>query len=348
MKNPVQKEERIRKINEAIAAGFIGAREISEITDINEDIIYRYSSKGLIRLKAVNTDDNPEGFIYGTRRDPQKDRLINEGLSLVRIAEDFCVTGEAIRQYIVRTGQHDLWEEKKEFYKINIKNERVSILELINQRIDLLVNKETWSRRKALEYKLKTINNTRSLPLEKLVQLFERYEAAKDEDKKLSLEELSEGLMSIKGASKILRAVGLEPCYGSIERSGPITRYKLEAIERAYSEMSDGDIAYFLGLKYYNVRQFRLRKGLKRKFQKPVYSIIPREGLFLTYRLTSQIYEAAESGFTREETTELLDIDIRQTNFALIKRSEIEPRLIDKLRPLYNSALINKPYKINF
>ncbi|MEK6940231.1 MAG: hypothetical protein AABX31_05895, partial [Nanoarchaeota archaeon] len=69
------------------------------------------------------------------------------------------------------------------------------------------------------------------------------------------------------------------------------------------------------------------------------------KGTSLTYRLASQIYEAADLGFNSTEVTELLDTTPRVVEYALTERKTLESKIINALQVLYPEENIYKPYR---
>jgi hypothetical protein len=64
------------------------------------------------------------------------------------------------------------------------------------------------------------------------------------------------------------------------------------------------------------------------------------------YRL-SQIYEAADSGFTAEDTATLLGAQLGRVKEGLVRRVQYEPVIVQGLQVLFEDQTITKPYLLN-
>ena len=126
----------------------------------------------------------------------------------------------------------------------------------------------------------------------------------------------------------------------------PTPQNKKEALKRAIDlEMSAGDIGHFVGVERYVAQQ-----NMKRYGRKPCVRHRPIKyfGLsqFVNYTLASQVYEAKDLGFTREEIVELLNLDGGVVDYALRNRRKIGRKIKDALKILYPERKSNKPYLI--
>ena len=60
--------------------------------------------------------------------------------------------------------------------------------------------------------------------------------------------------------------------------------------------------------------------------------------------MASQIYEASDLGFNKEEIMELLDANERVLDHSLENRGTIETKIKDALRVLYPDREFDRPY----
>lgn len=209
--------------------------------------------------------------------------------------------------------------------------------------------KASWAEQKAFDF-------TRSVPrtaysFEQLTKLFQTYKNAKDNKEALSLDELSKEAGLLPACiSTILRTSRLESMIrpGNKSRLSASTEKK-EALNRTYYlEMSNTDIAYFLGLSKENVEQFYKKfateQGINRR---PVVHAVPLSpsNKKLTNRLASQIYEAQDADFSLEEIVELLETDLEVISYITHNRKIIGSKIIHALQVLYPNQHVTKPYK---
>lgn len=298
------------------------------------------------------------------------EKLIKEGKNTSEIAKIMKITWQGVHYILKRYGFEEFYKEaqikKEEENKTNkkeeIKNKQI-LVNLIYQRTLQLAEKESFGARKAIEYMINRNNTNINYlsPTENLSKyrysytelktIFDRYNEAQQKRIKLSLEEIVEGLdIDPMGASRILKKSGLEPMYGTRERSSPTSKEKVVAIKRAYStDLSYSDIGYFLSIPHYIcIQRSKKYRGLKKPIKIWYNTQNNKKGIevYLSYSLASQIYEAQDLGFNEQETSYLLDTKDFAVEYALEHRNEIEPRLINYLKILYNSPRHNNPYKI--
>lgn len=303
------------------------------------------------------------------------EKLIKEGKNGSEIAKLMNISKGWAYQIIEKYELKDLYkkiqiekqlkkkaDEEKERHEEKEENgTRRDILKLFSQRALHLAEKESWGARKAIEYLLCTKGEITYYPPEKeykthhsffeLKTIFDRYHEAEQKGIKLSLEEIAEKLdIYASSCGLILKKSGLEPMYGTRKRSSPISEEKIEAIKRAYATgLTFVDIGYFLNLPHYTCQQrtkkSREQKKLIKIWSKRIEECAPHTEASLSYRLASQIYESIDLGFNQEQTSFLLDAKDFVVEYALEHRTEIEPKLIDQLKILYNNPNHNKPYK---
>ncbi|MBI5002218.1 hypothetical protein HZC31_02440 [Candidatus Woesearchaeota archaeon] len=189
-------------------------------------------------------------------------------------------------------------------------------------------------------------DKSRKISLEKLENLFQIYGQAQNAGEKLSLEELSQqsGIF-FTTISRIFRDVGLEPLYGTRERK-VVPMYKKEAVHRAIDlEMNSTDIAYFVGVPGYVALQNMKCYGREKQDRFLMQQIGTRHDMIcLGYRHGSQVYEAMDAGFTREEILQLTELPEKAYDSILKRRSEIEPKIIRALQVMYDAPEHTVPY----
>ena len=290
----------------------------------------------------------------------ERDRLIDLGLSLKEISEISGVSYQAISIYIMFSGKSKKWKYKRDNIKkreIEIKEEirneelkRVKCLEEITAQIfshmKYQAEIEGWPSIKAVEY---SATRKRKLPykFEDLITVFKRYKKAAGSDTRLSYRELCEGTkISEMILSHILKNVNLKPFYEEFSNVRRLTESDKETLQKILNlGFPVPDIGYFLGVLPSTISQFYKRRNIK--IYRTETRIRPKgTSEVLTYRLASQFYEAMDIGFDTQEIMELYDRDIGVIELAKEKRSEIEPKIINLLRVMYNSE-INKPYLEN-
>lgn len=294
------------------------------------------------------------------KRTTQRDELFSKGIeqasTLAELGKSIGVTREAARLYLHQTGLHETWKEKRNQQKQERDLERrtaqqkleteqetkAQFLYLLKEHLHQKAEQEGWVTQKAVgSFYTK---DRRTYKLEDIYAVFQKYEQAQKEGKKLSLEKLAEGTPFVfPRVGRILREVGVEPMHGARDRT--ITpQWKVSAINRAYKSipMTAFDIAYFLDLPYHVVNQRFFAKGKRSNLPLFAKSFGDEK---LTYRLASQIYEAADLGFNKTEVTELLETASKVVAYALTERKTVESKIINALQVLYPEEEIKKPYR---
>ena len=284
----------------------------------------------------------------------QRDKLIKQGLTLQGIAEKEGLTRERIRQYINERGLYEVWRKAREAEKDKPRQEKElrkntirEILGLIEHSVvDRLVEEDRWAAGKSLEY-LRSIKKKQSknYNISELFTIFKRYDEARKNGYKLSLEGLGRGVRNMYSSEvgRVLKRVGLEALYGA--RVTIISENK-ERTKRSISiPIPLIDIAYFLGVNYNSFLQYLSRWNLNDK--RPVANELIK-GVCkhpLSYRLASQIYQAMDLGFNSQEIVELFDAKKKTVDYALAFREEVGPIIVNALQTLYPERKISKPYK---
>ena len=294
----------------------------------------------------------PEDIIAYKQR-PEIDALIAEGRTLLEIGDEVGLSRERVRQYIVESGQYKQYRNKREEVKNSPKIEENKFKELqglflsaVRTRTEELAKEEGFATEKAVEYLHSyryNFDKEHKYPFDLLYTVFQRYENAFKRGKRLSLEELGEGLgLYDAGVGRILARVGLEPMYGNLIRTIKV-REKNDAVQRGVAtEFTNTDLAYFLGLPEHTPRNRFSYKKIKRKKNKPLAGFGNRE--YLSHRSASEIYEAEDCGFKKREIITLVNKSKRLVDYALEHRKEIEPKIIKGLKILYGNTQINTPY----
>ena len=132
-----------------------------------------------------------------------------------------------------------------------------------------------------------------------------------------------------------------------------ITKETKESLKRALElPLTNQDLGYFLGIPDY-VAKYTLRK--LGRITPPKSFIIylgknvnglkladPKHAL--TYRAASQIYEAKDLGFKKDEIIELLSTSELVVDYAMLHERELSGDLVSMLKTLHNDPSISKPY----
>ncbi|HLC55399.1 MAG TPA: hypothetical protein VJJ75_02595 [Candidatus Nanoarchaeia archaeon] len=210
------------------------------------------------------------------------------------------------------------------------------VCHLLEQKLETASQAEKW----AIQY-MERINWNKNTNIERILRFFQYYSEVKSQGKKIPVWEFARNVR-IGGShvNMIVDRIGLPtPGYRRYDkgpRKGPrgTTRRNARVIN-AYQKtvFSEQDIAYFERMTRENVK--RIVKNSRR-------SSLPATNLSLAH--TSQIYEADDLGFSREEIVQLLKIRPKKVEVALQLRQELESLIINELRILKQDHSINKPY----
>lgn len=286
----------------------------------------------------------------------RRDIAIKQGYSLGEISNLDGITRQAVSGYIIKTGRHDKWRNARQRIrekKRRSKEEREERKELVgNIAFSILGSAfrrkgfSEWAIQKARGYYLPRTNHPRTTKIEKLVELFESYKKALERGKKLSLGELSERVgIHFVNVGKIFRISGLEPLVrGRIKRlSEKEYREKEQALIECVniSSMNYTDLGHFLGTSRIFVREVLKRNNVRIPRHSLLFKLVEEK---LNYRGASQIYEAEEAGFSREEISELTGFGERSIDYALKNREKIGRDIIKVLKIIYPEREIKCPY----
>ncbi len=292
------------------------------------------------------------------------DSLIEQGKSQEEIGASQNKTREWARQYIMSSGWYGQWVQKRQeqtqqFQDKKEKATRTQLLSLLSQRLVHTAATESWAHQKAAEYFVQVSKIKHKTPFSAYLTLFQTYEQAQQQGEKLTLQELAKraGFAGATSVKKIFAAVNVEPMFGNCIRRPKI---KLEAMARdAQMGLSAIDIGYFVDIPSTNAWNYistHYGSATPTTVIELRYTNIKsmKRELKINFSLASQIYEAADAGFSVDEIRELLPImsggvkhDSNKIKELLNCRSEIEPTLITLLQKLYDLPQLDTPYKIN-
>ncbi|MDO8508631.1 MAG: hypothetical protein Q7S27_03015 [Nanoarchaeota archaeon] len=348
-------EQRAEVIIGLIKNGAESQTEIARTMGLSINVI-RYQAKiSGIELPKGKRGVKPKGRLIDI------DELIEKGWKLLDIGQKIGLTHQAVRHYIIRSGQYDNWVRKRiENTGINSGDKyfggvnklhvlQSSFLSSIKERTRQLAENKDFATQKAVEYLHSyKFSKENSYSFSRLHNIFKKYENALKKGEKLTLDELGkvENIWS-GGVGRILERVGLEPLFGKRETKVQYYREKNEATNRGfYSDFSGKDIAYFLDLPAWvpvmRFSQKEKRRSIKNRGIKLFGFGLG--GVLLTYKLASEIYEAKDAGFDTEEIRELTETKSEVVDYTLSHRKEIEPKIINGLKILYYGSVVRKPY----
>lgn len=339
-------DPRAEAIRKALANGADSVQDVINQSGLTRTNIYKIASQAGVDL--------PER-IYACA--PQIDNLIGKGKNLREMEKAMTYKGrwsyETIRKYINDSGQYERWMRNKKRAKTLARNQRQRWLSTLGNLVYVLketlfesAKKEGWAYQKTIEYL--NLHESSTYEPANIVELFRRYESMKKSGNKASLKELGEGLdLPAPSVGNILSEVGLEPLYGSLERHVLTEEVKL-AIERgAALPMPRKDIAYFVNLLFHsNVSSSVVGKRLLKLENRPKYRvfIILTGRKQLNFANASQIYEATDAGFSSDEIVQLTGSNRKIVDYALDKRSSIQPLIVNALNVLDPYRRFERPY----
>ncbi len=223
------------------------------------------------------------------------------------------------------------------------------LVTLIKQNTLKRAYAEGWATGKAYEYHLSRTEwkaGKGKIALSNLVTLFEEYQAAERADERKGIIGLGKKSSISSGqVSLILERVGLSPMYGTREHHDPTVEQK-EAMARAIDlPLSATDIAYFVGVSEWVVRdRYEIQKPNRtQEFLFRAYK--NKKGpFFITYRSASEIYAAADASFSKEDIAELIKKPIDLVDITLDRREEFTPKIISALQIIRNNQEVKTPY----
>ena len=334
------REEKINAIKQAKDDGYKSIKSIAIEVRLTESLTYTLIKEGEIDLPGIGLPVRP-----GTKRRPEIDNLIERGMSLqemrVELNKSIKISRERIRQYIIHSDQNPKWVEKKEEAEQGKKQSLENIIYILKTRVDELVKKESWAFQKAFEY-MESGSKKSGVQFGTLITAFERLEKGANYREKIELTVIADGLnMHLTTLGRIFRAVGVESMYNSKQRNIP-TEEKKEQIRRGYSlEMTVPDIGYFLEIPNNVVAGIFRKIGNRPRIKRYIARFGNKD---LIYRLASQIYEAEDLKFKKNEIAKLLDTNKAVVDYATANREALQQKIIGVMRILYHDNSINKPY----
>ena len=337
------KERRAERARATLNLIVRGLEEDKGIEEIAHDLGYSPSALH----KIVNSD--------GTSVKEIKKKVLEEkiktGLEMEKgydeIADELGCSTNRVRQVANQFGyNHRAMKERK----LNFVQDISSIIR--NAALQKAYG-ASWAFGKALEYAMTySKGGNRRYPIDKkfpmLFSLFSRYQNAFQKGEKRSLEELAdEAGFSFTYVGIILKRSGLEPLYGGRERH-LIPEEKIEAIKRSLDlEVSDPDIAYFIGVPSYVIANYLVKHGKNKGGKNHPVKSFSNPTVHLTHKRASQVYEAQDLSFGQKEIEEVLGLDSRAVSYALEHRKEVELRIIKALQTIYPARKISRPYLEN-
>ena len=250
-------------------------------------------------------------------------------------------TREAVRQNIKALGKEKWYKERRALYTIN-KQDKCTQLDTARQQLCSVVYQYILQRGEdgaavATLHCYQTMNFR--LEFTSIYGFFCSYQQYLKQGKKVSLLRLArESSLSPVTIRRLLRASGLSRLGNDYHKLSWESKSRL-ARGRKLS-LSAADIAYFVGVKDHSARHFLSRCSR---------SVLPGQGFYqghLTYRAASQIYEAADAGFTVLQMFEYFRNQFSPVTItrALDRRADIEPRIVQALQVLYPEKNIIKSH----
>ncbi len=344
-------EDRIEKIKQARNNGRY-AEDVAEEIGVPIKTLRIYANHNCIKLPPFRDQSNR----YSARRDSRKDELIKEGLKLEAIAHRFGITRERIRQYILVTRQHEIWEHAKEQRRYYEKQRDKMLGILINQIETAGLRNASVGEKLSYEKAIKYLANKKwhGIYFDELFSIYNDYFTFKERGEKVPLSWFAKKYDRWESViGRIFKNVGLKPLVKEPAKKRVATpKFKKQALERSVEvELSNRDISYFLKVSIDIPRFFfnDYYKGDKKR--RVVKSSIKRFGLLkmdtLYYRTASEIYEAKDADFRKEEILELCEINDEVYNYALKHKKEIADQIMRNLRIMFPNKPVTKPY-VNF
>ena len=282
-------------------------------------------------LIALPEDVEPY-YVY-----PEADKLIAQGATLRDIGAAMNKSHQWAHNYIVGSGRYAAWMSVADEEGRLRKEGEIKLVNLLRHR----VYEKDYAHAKVLQYlDSMKIRSTQSVPLESVLTIFQRYDAAVRDGKTLSLNQLGEGtgLFEI-GVSRILKRVDLEPMYGSAS----LTLYPQstkDALEHcAQFGWTPADAANFVGVHIYTARQqYKVRN--RSKSRRPVRF---DQQLFLM-RYASDIYRQFDGGVRPPDILTSLPINLSIMEHAVQHRSTFAPEIMEVLQIMHPDRTITAPY----
>jgi DNA-binding CsgD family transcriptional regulator len=353
--------KRKQQIESCINNGFQYIEDVASSLHINPlycyKLFYRFNMPPLPFRDPKNRlrSRNP-------RRKEVIDEIIREGVldSLEKIGNHNKVglTRERVRQYLEGTNQYTLWEETKKERKKVLEGLLSQILSihggLLSQIEHAGLKNASETDQLAYEKTKEYFEDKRFHPKDSsdfIFSLFKDYSTFQKQGKKVPLKWFAEKYDKLPpNIGKIFSRVG-SPTLGKPpgKKRVATSDYKKECLERAVEiEMTAPDIGYFLGLPAYILGLFfnRYYKGDKQRpcVNREIIKFGKERNKRVTYRLASQVYEARDAGFSREEIMQTHHLDDKIYAYIMDHEPTISGHIVHSLQQLFPDKPVEKPY----
>jgi DNA-binding CsgD family transcriptional regulator len=302
------------------------------------------------------TDENAQTALANTN--PEERELVKkilQGYSIYQIGKRFDFTYEWARQYIKDHQLYLLWQkartrakqrtsEKQHSEEKECTHARENFLSLLEARVQQHCSLElSWPEKKCVEhiYKRKRIQRN-NIPSQKILKVYQSYEKAKNEGKKISFESIGkEAGVSSLVAWRLIKKAGCKSLHWTyVRRHGISQEEKAQIREASLLQMPLQDLQYFSG---FSSTCF-IKYGIKREHDTAIRKRFGSDGPRLTYRLASQMYEAQDLDFTLQQIQKLFSIAEAYVNYAFFHKREIQELIIRALQIFHPEGKITKPY----
>lgn len=306
-------------------------------------------------------NDTLEEKTAGTRDIPLREMLLQQGMSFEQICDEELhqlgrrPTKQAISAYAIR---RPLLKQANQAARL-VRQQREqedsqqksalhqTLCSLLLQYRNQELKKFSLPVQKAYAYTSKRLSYENTTPFDKVVALLTCYYDARRREEKFSLEELSSVTeISPITVSRILKAVGEEPMYGTYNKHHSQS-WQRKAIDRMYNyPYAATTVAYFLGIDEYVVfKRWKAKGEHKIKHIRLRIFFFNGRSDVLTPQRISEIYEAYDAGIkSRQDIAQLTGRSNLAVQYVLDHRQEIEPQIRDIIRKIYNSSTYDKPY----
>ena len=360
------KEHRIQQIREEVSSGnHAYLEDLSEAIGLQPRTIRRYTLKLDIPLPPLR--DKVVG--YGNiAQNPFMDELIAHGRyqSLLQVAQEYVsrrggtMSHERVRQYIGAWELQGVFDESREGYRQE--QGRIAGGLVNDQGIGSILNglilkkraeaneqeKFAWNMAVRRVNETSLVNAHNLLPFRKTYGLMMDYWQVREDGRNKSLDAFADDNgMHFVTVGGVFRGLGLPSLGGKkmFKKRVATPQWKKNAIDRSYDGfMSFRDIAHFLEMPYWNVKDRFLRTTNtgKSRSLKTVTGLDNKVGP-VNYKLASEVYEFSRD-FTDDEVEEVLGIESRQRDWYRQNARWIEPDIIGTLKFLYSGQEVSKPW----
>ncbi len=335
-------------------------KQAGEIPEPSPPKVTRRESRKITKASrpaAVQRRHSPGKKVEGYRR-PDIDRLVTGGHSLVEIAKrtkplrSDQVPYQSVHRYLKRTGQHGLWKENRPKatrarggYKRGVREQRQKLVDTLAHYAIERAGEDSWALQKTVQRYLSVQRRNANVPLEKLFKMFSICEEAMSTGRRITYAELADASgFSINSVvfGNIMKSVGVEGDI-KVHKKVRLSSQQKASIRDVYEiGLSMRDIAYFTDIFEETVALHVSTKPKGRNALVIFGTGSNRE--YLSYRMASEIYEAADAGFTDQELMEYFDGKSRCVGYALEHRDEIGYTLIRALDLLFPDVKHTRPY----